>query len=206
VTQDENITHSQSSISAPVINNTIQPRDTAAMNNNYMIVYHEKTCHYVLSEYCVPISHKPSVQVTIPCKFQYRDCLIARSKCLQTGDHLVDFSISVYHPNYDKNRKMHHTLLDAQVIKCLIPNCNTTKGGNPKQFHYSIFDTDVVDGDVIENGDVVNGFVAVCGNGNGPVTSGSMAVVSFDVVDKLTNASDSLFLSETFCFFALFFS
>jgi hypothetical protein len=139
VTQDENVTHSQSSVSAPVINNNIQLRDTAANNNNYTIVYHEKTCHYVLSEYCLPVSCKPSVQATIPCKFPYRDCLIARSKCLQTGDQLVDFSPSVYHPNYEKNRKMNHTLLDAQVIKCFVPNCNTTRGGNPKQFHYSCY-------------------------------------------------------------------
>jgi hypothetical protein len=75
----------------------------------------------------------------------------------------------------------------------------------------AVIDTDVVDGDDIETGDVVDGIVAVCGNGNGTVTSDSTVVVSFDVVDKLINicaTADSLlystFSAKCFCFLLSF--
>ena len=75
----------------------------------------------------------------------------------------------------------------------------------------AVIDSDVVDGDVIETGDVVDGIAAVCGNGNGTATSGSTVVVSFDVVDKLINIcaiADSLlfstFSAKPFCFLLSF--
>jgi hypothetical protein len=63
----------------------------------------------------------------------------------------------------------------------------------------AVIDIDVVDGDDIETGDVVDGIIAVCGNDSGPVTSGSTVVVYFYVVDKLINicaTADSLFFSR----------
>jgi hypothetical protein len=75
----------------------------------------------------------------------------------------------------------------------------------------AVIDIDVIDGDDIETGDVVDGIVAVCGNGNGTVTSGFTVVVSFYVVDKLINicaTADSLFFStfsaKCFCFLLSF--
>jgi hypothetical protein len=117
---------------------TIQS-DTAVNNNNYVLVHHEQNSHYILSEYCIPVSNKSNVQAATPCKFPTRGCVIKRSKCLQTGTNLNDLSASVYKPNPSDNLKMSFTVLDTQVIKCFVPKCNSTNGGSPKTFHYSCY-------------------------------------------------------------------
>lgn len=34
---------------------------------------------------------------------------------------------------------MKFTVLDTQVIRCFIPNCNSTNGDSAKTFHYSCY-------------------------------------------------------------------
>jgi hypothetical protein len=115
------------------------PTDTAVNNNNYTLVHHEKNSHYILSEYCVPVSKNPKVQAATPCKFPTRGCIIKRSKCLQTGTNLEEISPSVYEPNPLHNLKMNFTVLDTQGVKCFVPKCNSSNGRSPKSFHYSCY-------------------------------------------------------------------
>jgi hypothetical protein len=139
ITQEDTSNLTSPTPTTPVNNRPIMHNDSPKMSNNYTIVYHEDTTHYVLSHFCLPVSDKPSVQATSACKYPHRGCIIARSKCLQSGRQLPELSTSVYQPNYKRNKKMNYTLLDSQVIKCFVPTCNGTKGGNPKQFHYSCY-------------------------------------------------------------------
>jgi hypothetical protein len=117
------------------VDNTINSTQTstqAILKDKYVRLYHEHKSYMVLEQYYLPVS---TVNPTIY-KFPFRNCVVQRSKIIETGEQLSDISPIVYKPDPTVNKKLSYRKLDARYVRCFMSNCVDSDAESSKAFHF----------------------------------------------------------------------
>jgi hypothetical protein len=129
---DDNSLELDPPLNAHVITQS-QSSTNSILADKYVRLYHEDKSYMVLQEYCLPVtSDNPRA-----CKYPYRNCVVRRTKILDTGTLLNDISPTVYKPNLTEKTNLQYTKLDARYVQCFIPNCVERVPKIPKIFHFA---------------------------------------------------------------------
>jgi hypothetical protein len=103
-----------------------------------VMVYHENTESYVLSQYCLPVKVGTTPDVSL-CKFGERECIVHKSNLLKKGKPTSEVSCTTYTPSDEMYPKYGYRVMDTRMVKCFYPNCINKKTNRDKIFHYACF-------------------------------------------------------------------
>ena len=103
---------------------------------NLLKLYHDIETHYILEDYCLPISDSFQ-NVLDGCKYK-RDCLITKNKVITKAPKIESLSPTVF-GTVPANKKNNYYYHDIRLIKCFNSCCKNTTTKSPKVFHHSCF-------------------------------------------------------------------
>jgi hypothetical protein len=128
-TQTTTETH-QNQLSTDVAYNSIQTKKL-----NCELLYHQDETHYVLSEFCHPVS-STNVNTTQQCRYG-RDCLVLKWKILEGAVQHSELSPTTYTPpvNEKEQSKYIYDLVDTRYVTCF-RKCTSKNSTQPKYFHH----------------------------------------------------------------------
>jgi hypothetical protein len=106
--------------------------------SSFVKLYHELEEYYVLPEYCVPVEYCVKQCSLDACKFK-RDCLIMKSKALQSGTKQSHVSETAVTPMNGALKKYKYNILDIRLMSCFQPDCKKKNSDRPKTFHFGCY-------------------------------------------------------------------
>ena len=128
---------------SPLTKITNQPNNPPSVPNNppsVVILHHQNTTKYVLSDYCFPVSESLyNTNTTNQCKFSNRDCVVSKTKVFIEGKKIPHLSETVFSSGATPYKKNNYNTIDTRLIACFNKMCKSTTTKKPKCFHYCCF-------------------------------------------------------------------
>jgi hypothetical protein len=123
-------------------------------NSDFILVYHEDYAHYILSDYCLPVSKAMDTSSPNTCRFG-RSCVVHKCKIHTKGDAEPTISPTVFsRPASMCKDNFIFSMFDVRYIRCFAENCKNKSTKEAKVFHHGcymnfLFSDDNIDLDLI---------------------------------------------------------
>jgi hypothetical protein len=152
--QKSNTQHSQNIITQSSQSHAYSQDYDVIPNHDFVLVYHEDYAHYVLSEYCLPVTTAMDISLPNTCRFG-RNCVVHKCKVHTKGDKEPTISPTVFsRPATMSKETFTFSMFDVRYIRCFAENCKNKSTKEAKVFHHGcymnfLFSDDNIDLDLI---------------------------------------------------------